>query len=267
MPVRPSDLADELIAHGQHFVSLDELAERLHVRPSRVYGSIHRAVDAGKLVSVTKGGWVPVPPEYRKQGAPPVSHFIDPMMAHLGHAYYVGFLSAAAIHGASHQAPMVFQVATPALLRHRNIGRSRVQFVRRSQAVHRATQRQLVPTGRINVSTPEVTVLDLVEDPSLGAGISNVATVIGDLISYDLVDVEQMAIDARDYPITVAQRTGHLLDFMSGELDIALGTDPLNHLIADASPPTTPLRSGHPRRGDRDARWRVEVNLDVEHDL
>lgn len=73
MPIRPSELADDLIAHGQHFISLDELAERLGVQPHLVFGSINRPVEARKLVSVTKGGWVPVPPEYRNAGAPPVT--------------------------------------------------------------------------------------------------------------------------------------------------------------------------------------------------
>lgn len=167
MILTAADLSDELIAHGQHFITADEIAERLGIEPARLWGSVHRAVDDTKLVAVTKGGWVPVPPEFRKAGAPPPSHFIDPMMNFLSHPYYVGFLTAAALHGASHQAPMVFQVATPALLRDRSIGSWRVQFARRAAAPERATVCKTVPTGRITVSTPEVTVLDLVESPRL----------------------------------------------------------------------------------------------------
>jgi predicted transcriptional regulator of viral defense system len=73
---------------------------------------------------------------------------------------------------------MVFQVATPALLRDRAIGRGRIEFIRRARTAERATQLKTIATGRVTVSTPEVTVLDLIESPSLGGGMSNVATIV-----------------------------------------------------------------------------------------
>ena len=166
--VNPGALADWLIARGQHFVSTDEVAELVGVEPSVVSVSLQRAREASKIVSVTKGGWVPVPPEYRGAGAPPPLHYIDPLMRHLGHPYYVGLLSAARLHGASHQVPMVLQVVTPALLRNRRIGSNRIEFIRRSSAARRSTVQHNVPTGRITVAAPVVTVLDLVEGPLVG---------------------------------------------------------------------------------------------------
>src|SRR5665811_2574872 len=65
-------------------------------------------------------------PEFRSWGAVPAAHFVDPMMRHLGHDYYVCLLSAAEIHGFSHQRPQVFQVMTPARLRARTFGRVRI---------------------------------------------------------------------------------------------------------------------------------------------
>ena len=269
MPVRvaPTQIADDLIANGTHFITTSDLAARLGVTGDQLWGSLQRSIEANRMVSVTKGGWVPVPPEYRKSGAPPPLHFIDPMMKFLGHDYYVGFLSAAAMHGASHQAPMVFQVATPALLRDRRIGHSRVQFVRRSETASRSTERRIVPTGRVDVSTPEVTVLDLVEAPRLGAGLSNVATIIGDLISDDVLDIEKLANDAQGYPMSVAQRAGHLIDFMASELELAVDTRALHDHVTGSKSATVPLRPGQPGRRVRDDRWGIDVNTDVEHDL
>ena len=267
MILTAADLSDELIADGQHFITADEIAERLGIEPKRLWGSVHRAVDDTKLVAVTKGGWVPVPPEFRKAGAPPPSHFIDPMMNFLGHPYYVGFLSAAALHGASHQAPMVFQVATPALLRDRSIGYWRVQFARRAASPERATVRRTVPTGRITVSTPEVTVLDLVESPRLGAGLSNVATVIGDFLLDEHVDLDQLAVDARGFSVAVSQRAGYLIDFMASELGVGADTSALHKRAVEAGPSAQRLRPDLPGRSHIDDRWRVDVNTEIEHDL
>ena len=263
--VNPSALADWLIARGRHFVTTDEVAELVGVEPAVVSVSLQRAREANKIVSVTKGGWVPVPPEYREAGAPPPLHYIDPLMRHLGHPYYVGFLSAARLHGASHQVPMVLQVVTSALLRERRIGSNRIEFIRRSSTAHRPTVERNVPTGRITVAAPAVTVLDLVEAPASGGGLDNVATVIGDLLEEGAIDPDALAEAAADYPSAVAQRTGHLVERMAGEVGASIQLDRLEQLLADAT--YTVLDPQRPRDGEHDRRWRVIANTDVGHDL
>jgi predicted transcriptional regulator of viral defense system len=263
--VRPSSLADWLIARGQHFVTTDEVAALVGVDPSVVPVSLQRARDSRKIASVTKGGWVPVPPEYREAGAPPPLHYIDPLMRHLGHPYYVGFLSAARIHGASHQAPMALQVVTPALLRNRRIAGSRLEFIRRAAADIRPTGLSNVPTGRVNVATPAVVVLDLVEAPDLGGGLGNVATVIGDLVQASALDGELLAQAAAGYPVAVAQRAGYLVEYMASEAGARVDLEPLDRLVANAS--YTGLDPRQPHDGIRSRRWHVVANTEIEHDL
>lgn len=261
----PSALADWLIARGRHFVTTHQIAELVGVEPSVVSISLQRAREAKKIVSVTKGGWVPVPPEYREAGAPPPLHYIDPLMRHLDHPYYVGLLSAARLHGASHQVPMVLQVVTSAPLRDRRIGSNRIEFIRRSSVSRRPTVQRTVPTGRVAVATPEVTVLDLVEDPAAGAGLGNVATVIGDLLQERAIDPEALSAAAADYPRAVAQRTGHLVEHLAGVVDASIRLDSLQRLLADGT--YTALDPRRTRDGRHDYRWRVIVNTGIEHEL
>ena len=263
--VAPSGLADWLMARGQHFVTTREVAELVDVDPDVVSESLQRAREARKIVSVSKGAWVPVPPEYRDAGAPPPLHYIDALMRHLGHDYYVGFLSAARLHGASHQVPMVLQVVTPALLRDRVIGRNRIEFIRRSATRDRPTTARNVPTGRVAVSTPEVTVLDLVGSPGQGGGLGNVATVIGDLLHEHALHGDALATVAGGYPVVVAQRAGYLVEHMANELDLPIDLDALERLVTDAA--STLLDVHQPRHGDVDRRWHVIVNTDIEHEL
>ena len=262
--VSPSELADWLIGQGRHFITTADAAGVLGVSAASVAASLERPRKAGKLISVTKRGWVPVPPEFRSAGAPPPSHFIHQLMEHVGHPYYVGFLSAAAILGASHQAPMVFQVVTPARLRRRRIGRGRIQFIQRAAAVERPRWQHGVPTGRIWVSTPEVTVFDLVESPQDGAGISNVATVVGSLLMDGSLDPVALASVGAEYPVAVAQRSGYVIDFMAGETGVEFDTARLQALVADSR--YRHLSSGG-GSGRHDPRWHVVVNADIEHDL
>lgn len=262
--VAPSELADWLIGQGRHFIETVDAAGVLGVSPASVPTSLERPRKAGKLVSVTKRGWVPVPPEFRSAGAPPPSHFIHPLMEHLGHPYYVGFLSAAAILGASHQSPMVFQVVTSARLRGRRIGRGRLQFIQRAAAVERPRWQHSVPTGRIWVSTPEVTVFDLVDSPQDGAGLSNVATVVGGLLMDGSLDPAALASVGARYPVAAVQRCGYVIDFMAAEAGVRFDTTSLHDLVVGSR--YRPLSSGG-RDGHRNSRWHMVVNAEIEHDL
>lgn len=261
----PSNLADWLIGRGRHFVTSDEIGALVGVDPAVVAVSLQRAREASKIVSVTKGGWVPVPPEFRQAGAPPPLHYVDPLMRHLGHPYYVGFLSAARLHGASHQVPMVLQIVTPALLRDRQIGRNRIAFIRRSAATSRPTVARNVPTGRVAVATPAVTVLDLVEAPAHGGGLGNVATVIGDLLHEGALEGRELADVAVSYPNAIAQRAGYLVEHLAREIGASIDLGPLERRVADAT--YTVIDPQRPRAGEHDRRWHVIANNDIEHDL
>lgn len=264
-PVSPSHLGNWLLSRGCHFVTTAEVAELVGVSQKSVPISLQRARDARTIVSVTKGGWVPVPPEYQLAGAPPPLHFIDPMMRHLGHPYYVGFLSSARIHGASHQVPMVLQVVTPALLRGRRIGDSRIQFIRRAASATRAVQQHNVETGRVTVATPTTTILDVVEAPGFAAGLGNVGNVVGELSIEGLVDGDQLAAAAASYPATVAQRAGWIIEHMAREVDAQVELDALAEFVAAHDYTVLDPRSA--AEGERDPRWRIVINAEVEHDL
>lgn len=266
--VTPSNLADWLIGRGQHFITTQAAATLLDVQPNQVATSLGRPRQARKMASVTKGGWVPVPPEYREAGAPPPLHYIDPLMAHLNHPYYVGLLSAAALHGAAHHPPMVLQVVTTAQLRDRQVGSSQIRFIQRSATAERETQRINTPTGRATVSTSPTTVMDLVDSPEHGGGISNVATVIGDLLISRLLDLEPLPAVASEFPKAAVQRAGYLLQFMAAETGVESSVSGvLEELSQMVGSEWAPLVPGLQREGGRDDRWRVVLNAAVEHDL
>ena len=266
--VMPSNLADWLIGQGRHFITSQDAANLLDVRPHDVWASLNRARQARKVISVTKGGWVPVPPEYRDAGAPPPLHYIDPLMKHLGHPYYVGFLSAAALHGAAHHPPMVLQVVTTARLRDRRIGGSQISFIQRAATAQRATQLVNTATGRVLVSTSATTVLDLADSPERGGGISNVATVIGDLLISRLLDLDAVPVAASEFPAAAVQRAGWLLQLMAPETGVEDSVSAvLEELSQMVSSEWAPLAPGSQFVGKRDDRWRVVLNTEVEHDL
>ena len=85
--------------------------------------------------------------------------------------------------GFAHQRPQVFQVLTSARLRDRSLGRVHVSFVSSVSVGERDTVVRNTPTGMMRVSSIETTVMDLVWMPIRSGGLSNVATVISEVLA------------------------------------------------------------------------------------
>jgi predicted transcriptional regulator of viral defense system len=256
--VEPRELADWLLARGQHWVTTSEAARLLNIPESHVAPSLAQARRRGHLFSPTKGLYVAIPPEFRSWGSIPAAHFVDPMMRHLSHDYYVCLLSAAETHGFAHQRPQVFQVMTPARLRDRSFGRVRIEFITSVHTSDRPVDAVNTPTGTMRVSTREATVLDLVAFPNASGALFNVSTIIGDMLMEDALDVARLAEIAVGYPASVVQRTGWLLDYMAEQVDVPLDTEPLLPVASSRTTPT-PLDPYFGRSGSLDPRWNVFV--------
>lgn len=263
--IKPRELPDWLLSHGSAFTTTAEVARLLNVPANEVAPIAARWRAKGHAFSPTPGVYVPIPSEFRTWGSVPASHFVDPLMKHLGHPYYVGFLSAAEIHDAAHQRPQVFQVVTTARLANRTFGRVRLSFITSSVTTERPIVEVNTPTGTIKVSTPEVTVLDLVADPLHGGGLSNIATVIADLLEDDKINMKKLLTAVEHYPLAVAQRTGWMIEHAATEIGKEIDLEQLA-AIASRRAERTLLSPSAPRRGTMDRRWRVVVNTEVESD-
>ena len=261
----PRELPDWLLARGRHWVTNAEIETLLAVSPheaSRISGRWHAKALA---FSPTRGLQILIPPAYRLWRTVPANQFVDPMMNHLCHRYYVGFLSAAEIHGAAHQRPQVFQVVTDARLRNRQFGRVRIEYFSSAAVATRPTKTVNTQTGTMIVSSVEATVLDLVSHPRNGGGISNVATIIGELLEEKRISIEKLVELSEQYPVATLQRTGYLMDAVAELIGVRTTTERLQKRMVGRE--TAPLIASQPRRGVIDQRWKVDVNGEVEPDL
>lgn len=258
--IRPTELADWLISQGKHWVLVDEVGQILGLDKQQVWNAISDLKRRRMLFSPTRGAYVPIPPEYRSWGSVPATHFIDPLMTHLGRDYYVGLLSAAELHGVAHQRPQVFQVVTDTQLQPKDFGRVRLRFFTSRRTGERSTVKMNSATGTMRVATPEVTVLDLVNWQYDAGGISNVGSVASELAEHNGLDARLLADAARNYPASVSARAGWILGQVAPpELD-------LSELKAIASKRTevVPLSPRSPTGGEANREWNVLVNTSFE---
>ena len=255
-----TDLVDSLQASGRYVLTRKEALEALGVADEALKKAVRRLVAKRRLAVPRRGFYVIVPVEYREAGAPPPSWFIDELMKFERQRYYVGLLSAAALHGAAHQQPQEFQVVTGEQLRPAAAGRGRIRFLKKRDVEATPTVPVKTETGSMSVSTPEATALDLVRYLHASGQLGNVATVLSELA--ERIDPERLAeLAKRERDLSNAQRLGYLLEHVSaGDATAALA-----RWTAGQRPRFVLLRAGGSARdAPKDARWRVVVNESVE---
>jgi predicted transcriptional regulator of viral defense system len=252
---------DKLQSEGRYSFSLEEFSRVVGPSKASRQAALVRLKAKGRLVSPRREFYVIVPPEYRIAGAPPPSWYIDDLMRFLDQPYYVGLLSAAAIHGAAHQSPQVFQVVTSLPTLPMAAGRARLEFFRKRTIEGVATARVKTETGYMTVSTPEATVFDLIRHFHAVGHLSNVATVLAELA--ETIDPKKLSAAAAQASQAEVQRTGYLFQTVGQE---ALAVC-LEQLLQPHRRRVAPLRPDAPSEGmPLDPRWNLIINEEVEPD-
>jgi len=258
--IRMRDLPDVLISHGRYSASSVEIGELTGLSAAAVASGLQRLRQGRRVFSPARGLYVVIPPEYRSWGVTPAEWFIDDLMHHLGRRYYVALLSAAASHGASHQAPQVFQVMADARVLNRTIERVRLRFYDSEHVADTPTDTVTVHTGQMLVSSREATIVDLIRAPRASGGLNNIATILREI---GQLDGSKLATLAARHGRTLARRTGWMTEQYGSCTDLA----PLQLAARLELGEPALLSASGPRRGRTDRDWALRINTTVEPDL
>jgi predicted transcriptional regulator of viral defense system len=254
-----SSYIDSLAGRGRYHFTTAEAVAALSSSPIAVRAAIRRLRGKARVAMPFRGFHLIIPPEYRALGCLPADQFVPQLMEHLGLAYYAGLLSAASLHGAAHQSPMVFQTIVADNRPEIHCGRVRVEFVARRNVADIPTKQKNTLRGILRISTREATAFDVVGYPGHAGGLSNVATVLSELVEH--MDAEKLLAETEHSPLPWTQRLGYLLE----RVDATKLAAPLADHVADHTTEYVPLR---PRKSvvdaTRDTRWRLFVNEEVE---
>ncbi len=268
--VAPRHLRDHLLERGIHVVDIPAVVRMTGAPKREAAATMMRLRRAGQFFSPTPGLYVAIPPEYASWGVVPAMDFIEPLMSKLRRRYYVGLLSAAELYGAAHQRPQVFQVMVDKPLADRDFGRVRLRFYTRTAIERYPTVLRNSATGQVPVATAEVTALDLAARPIDAGGLSNVATILGELAMDGKLSPAALADAAELFPQAVARRLGWLLDRVASEVGTAELAESLVQRLDQGGTRARALDLLDPagrRRGHAGNRWRVVENTEVEPDL
>jgi predicted transcriptional regulator of viral defense system len=212
---RLSSHLDDLLSCGKIVFSREEAMRTLGVGRGAFLDSAERLQRQGRLISPRQGFYIVVPPQYRSWGTPPPDWYVNALMLHEERPYYVGLLKAAELHGATHQAVMEFQVVTDKRMPRISAGRSVLSFYYRRdlEAIRVGIDDRKTDTGRMKISSVELTALDLLRYPHASGGINHIATVLSDLGKK--INSAKLATLAPAFERPVVQRMGWLLDHLA----------------------------------------------------
>jgi len=242
--------------------SIDELFESLDKSALAIRRELDRLTASRKVANVRRGFYLIITPEYHSRGMMPADTFMDQMMHYLNREYYFGLLSAAAFHGSAHQQPQASYVMTckPAL---RSIDNTKItiHFPIKSQWPHYGIERRKTPSGSIALSSPALTMFDLLQYQSQSGGFDRVLMLIHDLLESIREDDLRNVLKNR-IPTAILQRCGYLLDVVYKESDLADivydGLESLNYQYVE-------LDTGSDDQiTDRNSRWRININTETE---
>jgi predicted transcriptional regulator of viral defense system len=256
-------------AKGHQAFTTTQALSDLGISRNALNCGMYKLKKSGDIISPARNLYVIVPPEYQNLGGLPADELIPMLMRHWGLHYYVGLLSAALYHGASHQKPQLFQVVTGKQLKSLTFGKVKITFIYKHSLTHSPTQKFTVKTGYLDIATPELTVMDLLLYPQHAGGLNHIATVLSELIE-TVIPEKMMELITSSGEKAWIQRLGYILEHI--EPMETKNRDKLVALIQDylvgqpksliALAPELPTKSM-----PRNYRWMIIENTNIESDL
>ena len=254
---------NETRSRGRHSFGLEELKQALQISDKAVNQALYRAKTSKKVAQLRKGFYAILSPEYTKQGMVPPTLFIDDMMKMLNRRYYMGLISAAALHGSAHQQPMEYFVITqkPAL---RNIKNKKLKinfYVKKDWSNESIIQKK-TDAGYINVSSPELTALDLLFYMD-AISLNNTITILKEL-TQEIKPANLQKTASKYSQVAAIQRLGYILD---KELKSEKLGAVLLKVLKDKNVFPVTLSNNKTKEGKLDEKWKVINNTNIEADI
>ncbi len=223
---------------------------------------LHRLKKKDWIIPFSRGFFL-VPNEH-SSGSPILDSggIIDAWARHMEANYYVGGLSAAALHGAFDPSPTIRRAPDRQVFLDKRIlsvdydgGRFQTFYKNHIPELLLVDRRS--PDGVFRLSGPELTAHDLVAYPACSPSLAVTAGILAELTE-SIQPTNLVMAFRRNARRSVLQRLGWLLE-LSGTRKAGL----LNRMLQTRPLAWRPLDCRLPARGPRDPRWKIIVNADI----
>lgn len=254
-----------LLSIENYSFSLDEIANATTSSHNSLKFELHRLSEKGDIVNLRKGFYLIITPRYSSAKKLPIQLYCEKLFNHLNRKYYVGLFSAAKFHGASHQQIQrdYVMIEKPKFI---DISKNTIdiRFFTTTNWSEKNIQQKRSDAGIFNISSPALTIVDLIHHQTKLGGINRMLSTIEELTE------ELTKNDLKEllnwYPNKSSlQRFGFLLE----ELDIKQEFQEMIYFELKAKNffPVLLSPKSKEKPGAVDNRWKVDVNVKLESDL
>ena len=251
---------------GKTIASLEEVCGAFpHLSRQVIFNTLSRLKKEKILYSPYSALYVTIPSQYVLRGQVPPYYYMDAFMSRQCKKYYFGLLSAGALWGAAHQrAQSDFVITERPRLSQSDTAKRGVKWIYRKEIPCDFLCTKNGEAGPVVYSNAELTALDMVQYKQYAGGYSVVATVLGELL--ESTDFSKAAGGIfRHFNISTIQRLGFMVekvlgDKIQGEVIYSQWRE------CFGQPHYVPLSPRRKPEGERDERWKIVVNTEVEAD-
>jgi len=208
--MRFEQIIDDYLSRGKYSFMLKEFRDVAGSTAVAVKRGLAKLTTKGKVKSIKKEFYVIITPEYKHSGLPPATHYLDALTKSYPKKYYLGLLSAAALHGAGHQQPQQTMVIIPKPpLRQIRVKNQEINFITKASFPSLGIEAKNVRTGILQVSDPALTAMDLIQFDKHCGTLVRVHEVLSELIeAITLADLSTVL--ENKIKTTVLQQAGFL---------------------------------------------------------
>lgn len=254
-----------LLSVEEYSFSLEEIAGKTDGSDISLKNELLRLAGKGEIINLRKGFYLIIPPRYSLSKKLPVQLYCGKLFKYLDRNYYVALFSAAKLHGASHQ-----QVHRDYIITEKpkfndiSKGAIDIRFFTTSNWSDKNIQMMKSDAGLYKVSSPALTIADLIHYQTKSGGINRMLAVIEEL-SEELVESDLTELLSWYPNRSTLQRFGFLLE------ELGINEDFQELIFANLKTTNFFPVLLSPRSDEKPGavynRWKVAVNIKLESDL
>lgn len=260
-----ADYIYHLQQYEEYAFTWEELKKETGKTDSALRNELTRLVSKNEIITLRHGFYLIMPPRYRQYGKIPIEMYVDKLFNYLKKPYYLAFYTAAGLQGASHQKVQKDYVLTEIPnLRDIKKGSINIKIFATSKWPEKNIFQRKSETGYFKVSSPALTMADLIHYQTKVGGINRILTVIEEL--KEEIDSNDIRDLVSWYPhISTLQRIGFLLEYLSAERALIAIIE--EFLIKQKYYPILLSPETGRKSGRGENRWKVNMNVKPETDL
>lgn len=255
----------QLLSYEEYSFSSDELIANIDKSETSIRSEVSRLIAKKEILNLRKGFYLIITPRYSSAQKLPIQLYCEKLFKYLGRNYYIALFSAAKFHGASHQQVHRDYIITQKP-KFNDISRRAIdlRFFTTSNWSDKNILNKKSDAGQFKVSSPALTIVDLIHHQTKLGGINRMLAVIEEL-SEELSEPDLVEL-LNWYPNkSTLQRFGFLLEELGINEDyqelIFMSLKATNFFPVLLSPKSVE------KPGAVNNRWKVAINIKLEGDL